>query len=135
MFGVDIRDPTSDRQPIEPCLSIPEQPYILGGQSRSLLRRAMQGVIPLIERRRGRQAADWRLGFDAALPALREEVARLRNAPLARESVDLDRKQTMLDTWPGVDNTDLAVQITYTAAFSRGLTAGRFIRRVEGGNS
>lgn len=138
LFGVEIRDPTSDRQLIELCLSIPEEQYILRGQSRSLVRRAMKGIVPdpiLMERRRGRQAADWRLGFDAALPALREEVARMRNSPLARESLDLDRMQTMLDTWPGVDNTDPAVKTAYIAAFSRGLTAGRFIRRVEGGNS
>jgi asparagine synthase (glutamine-hydrolysing) len=137
LFGVDTRDPTSDRQLIELCLSIPEEQYVRGGQSRSLVRRAMKGVIPdtvLMEQRRGRQAADWRVGFHAALPALHDEVARLRHSPLASESLDLDRMQTLLDTWPGVDNTDPAVQIAYIAAFSRGLTAGRFIRRVEGGN-
>lgn len=138
LFGVEIRDPTSDRELIELCLSIPEEQYVLRGERRALVRRAMKGIVPdpiLTERRRGRQAADWRLGFDAALPALHEEVARLRNSPLACESLDLDRMQTMLDAWPGVDNTDEAVKVAYIAAFSRGLTAGRFIRRVEGGNS
>ncbi len=137
LFGVEPRDPTSDRRLVELCLSIPDTQYLKDGVPRSLIRRAMRGIVPealLQEQRRGRQAADWRLGFDAALPALREEVARLRNSPLARECLDIERMERLIEAWPGADAAASPDELAYLCAFSRGLTAGRFIRRIEGGN-
>ncbi|WP_018390733.1 asparagine synthetase B [Ancylobacter sp. FA202] len=137
LFGIDVRDPTSDRRLIELCLSIPDEQFALGGVPRSLIRRAMRGLVPdvvLNERRKGLQAADWRVGFQEALPGLRAEVARLRNSPFASECLDLDRMDQLLDAWPGVENASERATFDYLCAFSRALTAGRFIRRVEGGN-
>jgi len=137
LFGIDTRDPTSDRRLIELTLSIPDEPYVRGGVPRALVRGAMRGILPqalLDERRSGLQAADWRVGFDTALPALRKEVARLRNSDFARECLDLDRMEQMLDRWPGPNDRTSAAVNEYLCAFSRGLTAGRFIRRMEGGN-
>lgn len=138
LFGIDVRDPTSDRRVIELSLSIPEEQFIKDGVPRSLMRRAMRGIVPdviLDERRRGLQAADWRVGFHAALPELRNEVARLRASPFASECLDLDRMDALLDAWPGPGDTSTAASLAYVCAFSRGLTAGRFIRRIEGGNA
>lgn len=137
LFGIDVRDPTSDRRVIELCLSIPEEQFALGGEPRSLIRRAMRGLLPdavLDERRKGQQAADWRVGFQEALPGLRAEVARLRNSPFASECLDIDRMEALLDRWPGADDASERAEKDYLCAFSRALTAGRFIRRVEGGN-
>lgn len=138
LFGIDVRDPTSDRRVIELCLSIPDEQFARGGVPRSLVRGAMRGLVPdavLDERRKGLQAADWRVGFQAALPDLRAEVARLRNSPFASECLDLDRMDALLDAWPGVENTSEKANTEYRCAFSRALTAGRFIRRIEGGNA
>lgn len=137
LFGLDVRDPTSDRRVIELCLSIPEEQFALGGVPRSLIRRAMRGLLPevvLNERRKGLQAADWRVGFQQAMPRLRAEVGRLRASPFASECLDLNRMDALLDAWPGVDDAGERANIDYLCAFSRALTAGRFIRRVEGGN-
>ncbi|MBS7538156.1 asparagine synthetase B family protein [Ancylobacter lacus] len=137
LFGIELRDPTLDRRLVELCLSIPDSQYLKDGVPRSLIRRAMRGIVPdtvLREVRRGRQAADWRRGFDAAIPALREEVARLRNSPFARECLDIERMERLIDAWPGPESTAGGDELAYLCAFSRGLTAGRFIRRVEGGN-
>lgn len=137
LFGIDVRDPTSDRRVVELCLSIPEEQFARGGVPRSLIRRAMRGLVPevvLNERRKGLQAADWRVGFQEALPGLRAEVARLRNSPFASECLDLDRMDALLDAWPGSDDRSVEANADYLCAFSRALTAGRFIRRVEGGN-
>lgn len=137
LFGLDVRDPTGDRRVVELCLSIPDVQFALGGVPRSLIRRAMRGVLPdvvLDERRKGLQSADWRVNFDAAIPGLRAEVARLRNSAFASECLDLDRMDALLDAWPGVTDANPQSKQDYVLAFSRALTAGRFIRRVEGGN-
>jgi asparagine synthase (glutamine-hydrolysing) len=135
-FGIDTRDPTGDRRLIELCLSIPDTQFLHKGIYRSLIRRAMQGRVPdeiLREQRRGFQAADWRFVFDAAVPKLARELDWLRNSALARQCLDLPRMQWMLDCWPGPNDINEATTITYFA-FSRGITIGRFIRRVAGCN-
>ncbi|WP_428030268.1 asparagine synthetase B family protein [Ancylobacter sp.] len=137
LFGLDVRDPTGDRRLVELCLSIPDEQFARGGVPRSLIRRAMRGILPdvvLDERRKGLQSADWRVNFDAALPGLRQEVARLRNSPFASECLDLNRMEALLDTWPGVTDSSPQSKYDYVLAFSRALTAGRFIRRIERGN-
>ena len=137
LFGIDMRDPTSDRRLIELCFSIPDTQYLNKGVRRSLVRRAMAGIVPdqiLHEKRTGLQAADWRHGFDAAVPKLGEELDSIRRSPLARECLDLPRMQKMLDNWSGPDDPTAASAHNYLLAFSRGIAAGHFIRRIEGGN-
>jgi asparagine synthase (glutamine-hydrolysing) len=136
LFGIDTRDPTADRRLIELCLSIPETQFLRKGVYRSLIRRAMVGSVPdqiLREQRKGFQAADWRFGFNAAVPKLAEELDRLRHSTLARQWLDLPRMQQLLDCWPGSNDSEETTLINYGSAFSRGLTLGRFIQRIEGG--
>jgi len=137
LFGLDVRDPTSDRRLMDLCLSIPEEQFAKDGVPRSLFRRTMRGIVPdplLDERRKGKQAADWRIGFDAAIPTLRAEVARLRNSALASECLDLDRLEKLLDDWPGPDDHAATPELAYQCAFARAYNVGRFIQRIEGGN-
>lgn len=137
LFGIDTRDPTSDRRLIELCLSIPDAQYLHKGVYRSLVRRSMAGIVPdqiLRERRKGLQAADWRFGFDAAIPALVGEVERLRSSPSARRCLDLPRMQMLLDRWPGSNDQSTAAKFDYLLAVNRGIAAGHFMRRLEGGN-
>lgn len=137
LFGIDTRDPTTDRRLIELCLSIPDTQYLHNGVYRSLIRRAMVGLVPdqiLRERRKGLQAADWRFGFDAATPSLAGEVERLQSSPLAQQCLDLPRMQQLLDRWPGPNDQSTAAKYDYLLAVSRGIAAGHFMRRIEGGN-
>ncbi|MDF2115708.1 asparagine synthase-related protein [Roseiarcaceae bacterium H3SJ34-1] len=136
LFGLDVRDPTSDRRLVELCLAIPDERFSRDGIPRNLIRQAMKGLVPamiLNERRRGRQAADWRCSFDQALPYLKAEVARLRDSPLASRALDLDRIGKLLDAWPGTETTgnEAAVRLAYRLAVLRGIAAGRFVRRME----
>ena len=73
-------------------------------------------------------------GFNAAVPKFDEELSSLRDSPLARQCLDVPRMQKMLDSWPGPGNSAAASAYNYQLAFSRGIAAGHFIRRIEGGN-
>ncbi len=136
LYGIDLRDPTSDRRLVELCLSIPDNQFLRSGVARSLARRVMAGLLPdgiLNERRRGLQSADWRHVFDAAVSGFADELDRLGTSPLSRRCLDVARMRDLLERWPGLSRPDATCRHTYTA-FSRGLATGRFIRRIEGGN-
>jgi asparagine synthase (glutamine-hydrolysing) len=97
----------------------------------------MKGMVPdaiLLERRKGLQAADWRFGFDAAVPSFTRELDSIKASALARQCLDLPRIQRLLDGWPGVNNQGQEMRNSYRLAVSRGIAAGHFIRRIEGGN-
>jgi len=98
----------------------------------------MTGVLPdpvMAERRKGLQAIDWHVGATAALAEMKAEIARLEKSPLASECLDLKRLRHLVDTWPSAGWHRREVLYPYHLALSRGLATGRFIRKVEGGNS
>lgn len=61
--GITKRDPTRDKRIIEFCASLPAEQFVYKGQERSLIRRAMKGILPdeirLNTISRGQQSADW----------------------------------------------------------------------------
>ncbi|HLO78660.1 MAG TPA: asparagine synthase-related protein [Magnetospirillum sp.] len=137
LYDRDVRDPTADRRLVELCLTIPEEQFLLHGQRRSLIRRALAGIVPqaiLDERRKGLQSADWHVGFATALPEMMEEIRRLEASPLARRCLDLPRIRRLLEEWPGSDWHRPEIWQTYKLAVTRAVAAGQFIRRIEGGN-
>lgn len=138
MFGIDQRDPTADRRLFELCLSIPDDQFLHEGVVRSLGRRVLADRLPPMiveERRRGLQAADWHVGFDAARAEIAAEVERIAASPLASEAIDIGRLRRLADDWPTGGWGRKAVEFPYKLAMSRALGAGRFIRRIEGGNA
>ena len=135
LYGIDTRDPTSDRRLVELCLSIPDEQFLHNGVARSVARRTMAGLLPdaiLNERRRGLQSADWRNGFDAAMSHFAGEVERLGTSALSRRCLDLARMQDFSNAGVAPATQLLAARHTYTA-LGRGIAVGRFIRRIEGG--
>ena len=137
-WGVDYRDPTADRRVIEYCLNIPEEQFILGGQPRSLQRRAFAGRLPaavLCETRKGAQGADWSLGLVAARPQLEAELARLAEDPQAAAVVDLERLGAALSNWPQTGWSDPETVRQYRVVLLRAVSAGHFLRRASGRNT
>ncbi|PSO17061.1 asparagine synthase [Bradyrhizobium sp. MOS003] len=136
-YGFTQCDPTADRRLIEFCLAIPAEQFLLHGENRSLIRRAMQGILPEIvrlERRKGLQAADWSRHMIAARPEIEAEIERLERSPLAKASLDLPRLRHLLENWPDGGWHQANVVYDYQLALARGLATGRFLRRFEGGN-
>lgn len=143
-FGIDVRDPTCDRRLVDFCLTLPEQYFIEGGRRSSLFRDAMADLLPtemLAQRTRGYQAADWYEGVVASRDDLAAELDRLAASPLASRALDIPRMRKLVDALPAsveaIDHVRMSDEdhITTTRlALMRGLSVGRFIRMVEGGN-
>ena len=136
--GVDPRDPSGDKRVFEFCYGIPAEQYVVGRQSRSLVRRAMQGRLPqstLTRYKRGQQGVDWYLTIERALPSFREELALQKQSPLARRIVDLPRVERLLDTWPeigpGSGHEGHYANDHWNYALTRGIALGYFLRTLE----
>ncbi|MBW4082044.1 asparagine synthase-related protein [Paenibacillus sp. S150] len=78
-YRVWDRDPTNDLRVIRFCLSVPEGQYVQNGVDRSLIRRAMEGLLPdevrLNRKRRGVQGAD---GICRMLPQWKDFIKELQ---------------------------------------------------------
>ncbi len=133
-WGVDERDPTSDRRLIEFCLSLPPEMLLKNGQRRPLARAALADRLPpevLDGASRGYQSADWyeQITREKAA-ALFESVAR---SPEAAAIVDMEEIGRMIDHWPTRDWHLPSVFLDYWAMLNA-LSSAHFIRlATEGG--
>jgi asparagine synthase (glutamine-hydrolysing) len=129
-WQIEQRDPTQDKRIFDFCFGIPIEQFLIGGQSRSVIRRAMQGRLPdstLRRTTRGLQAADWYLTVRAALPQLRAELTRIDRSPLARHVIDTARLRTLLDTFPSSGCHTSEASDTWHLALTRGMAAASFL--------
>jgi asparagine synthase (glutamine-hydrolysing) len=133
-WGIDVRDPTADKRVFEFCAAIPPEQFVVGNQSRSLIRRAMEGRLPpatLSRTEKGTQAADWYESLSQILPQLRAELTNLEKSPTARTLLDLDLLHTALDHWPATAREAADGPALYQSTLPRALSVGQFIRRTE----
>ena len=137
MYGVEMRDPTADVDVVEYCFGVPDEQYLAEGVDRSLIRRAMWDLLPPVvvaNRNTGQQSADWYEKTTLQRPQLQSLVNDLANSQLARRALDLDRLQRALDTWPQSSWHTRPIDGEYHFAFTRGLSAGRFLRWIDAQN-
>lgn len=130
-FGVTLLDPTGDRRLVEFCLSIPEEFFAWKGESRSLLRAAMKGILPervRTETRRGLQGAANLEYMMRQQKDFAEEFKRMREVPVLQRALDLDllisqaewpRERILGARWPA-----------YVTQMTRYASVGRFVRRM-----
>jgi asparagine synthase (glutamine-hydrolysing) len=129
-WQIEQRDPTQDKRIFEFCFGIPIEQFLVGGQSRSVIRRAMQGRLPdstLRRTTRGLQAADWYLTIRGALPQLSAELTRAERSPLARHVIDTARLRMLLDTFPSSGYHTSEVNDAWHLALTRGIAAASFL--------
>lgn len=135
-WGIDIRDPSTDRDLLDYVASVPLAMFRKGGVERALIRAAAVGwVAPeaLNERRRGLQAADWFEQVSAHRDWLRDQLDAIGDQDEAARMVGIDRLRAILDQTPH-DWRAPQVVAHYRHALLRGISAGHFIRRASGGN-
>jgi asparagine synthase (glutamine-hydrolysing) len=136
-WGVDQRDPATDRRLIEFCLSVPLDQYLADGEPRSLARRAFADRLParlLAEPRKGLQAPDWHEGLAVARSELGEEAAAIAECAEAAEAIDAEGMRRLVEDWPEGRWNERDVVARYRLALLRGVSAGRFVRQALGVN-
>lgn len=135
--GVEVRDPTADIDVLCFCLGVPQEQYLAEGIDRSLIRRAMWGLLPetvLTSRLSGLQAPDWYEKLHDQRDELARQIAELSKSPLARKAIDLVRLETAVRNWPNDGWHTAAVFREYNLALMRGVANGRFFRWLESAN-
>ncbi len=137
-YGVDWRDPLTDRRLVEFCLNSPREWVFEAGRPRALARRALADRLPacvLDLKTRGYQGADWHLGLEAARGELGQELDRLAATPLASRLIDLPRLRRLVRDWPDGGWSRPRVVAEYRLALLRAVSVGRFIRTSLGRNA
>jgi asparagine synthase (glutamine-hydrolysing) len=135
--GVEVRDPTADIDVISYCFGVPPEQYLAEGTDRSLVRRAMWGLLPetvLTSRLSGLQAADWYEKLERQRDQLADEIAELSKSPLACRVIDLARLDRAMKNWPTGGWHTPEIFTEYNLALTRGVAAGRFLRWFESAN-
>jgi len=137
LYGMEKRDPPSYRPLVEFCLSIPDNQYFREGQSRWLARRMLNGLVPdmvVTERRRGVRMADWHPRLARQRSEMIEEFDRLIENENIAEMLDLKSLRQALIEFPDSPEDQIYSHWRLKATVLDGLTWGRFIRFIEGGN-
>jgi asparagine synthase (glutamine-hydrolysing) len=132
--GVEVRDPTADVDVVAYCLGVPSEQFLAEGIDRSLIRRAMWGLLPeiiLTKRLRGVQSADWYEKLTGKRDMLSLEIARLSASPLARRFIDLNRLTRALANWPSEGWHTPKIMEEYRFVMARGIAAARFLAWLE----
>jgi len=136
-WGLDCRDPTSDRRLVEFSLSIPPGQILRNGVPRALARAGLADRVPqeVLQRRdRGRQAVDWHEGVENDLDLLKTEIERIAADPVASSVVDAPRLAALLRAWPTEGWHQNAQNLAYRTNLLRGVAVGHFMRKAGGGN-
>jgi asparagine synthase (glutamine-hydrolysing) len=135
--GVEVRDPTADIDVISYCYGVPPEQYLAEGIDRSLIRRAMWGLLPkmvLTKRLSGLQTPDWYEKLGSQRGELARQIAELSESALVRRVIDLVRLERAINNWPAGGWHTTKVFQEYNLALTRGIAGGRFLRWFEAAN-
>ena len=135
--GVEVRDPTADIDVVSYCFGVPQEQYLAEGIDRSLIRRAMWGLLPdriLTNRMSGLQAADWYEKLGNRRGELEQQIAELSQSALVRRIIDVERLERAIKTWPAGGWHTAEVFREYNLALTRGVAGASFLRWFEGAN-
>lgn len=136
MFGIEVRDPTADPRIVRFCLSLPPEQSCRGGETRRLIRRTMAGRLPeeiLSGRRRGLQAADWRLTLVESQCELQTEFDRISQCALAGQLMHLPGLRRSLNELACAGRGGDPLDIGLRNHLEQGLMTGRFLSWFETG--
>jgi asparagine synthase (glutamine-hydrolysing) len=135
--GVEARNPTADIDVVHYSLGVPPEQYLVERIDRSLIRRAMWGLLPdivLTNRSSGLQSADWYEKLESRRDQLASEISALSASPKIQRAIDLARLGQAIQDFPTCDWHTKEVIEEYQLALTRGIAASRFLRWVHGAN-
>ena len=135
--GVELRDPTADIDVVSYCFGIPPEQFLVEDVDRSVIRRAMWGLLPdavLSNRLSGAQSADWYEKIGCRRAYLAEQLAELSSVPSACRAIDFDKLGRAICNWPASGWHTSKVVEEYGFALTRGIAAAKFLRWLESTN-
>ncbi|BCN29028.1 asparagine synthase-related protein [Anaeromicropila herbilytica] len=99
-YGLVRRDPTRDKRVIEFSMSLPAEQFVKDGIERSLIRRAMRGILPdkirMNMMERGTQSADWIQRLHQDWNNIREEFSKAISDYRIKSFVDTNEMKAMI---------------------------------------
>ena len=140
LYGIDVRDPFSDRRLLEWSFGLPENQFYRNRVDRWLIKRMMDGELPdsVLNKKTGLgiQTADWHLRMTRDLPRIRSDLAQMLHDPDLARMIDIPRVQKLLDDWPEqtvVDVNDDRFFLLPTVV-PMTMQVARFVQREKGVN-
>lgn len=137
-YGIERRDPYTDRRFVEFAMAIPDDQFYCDGQSRWLGRRVLADRLPqeiLSQTHIGWQCPEWHHLASRRLDKTAEAIARIERSPLASRVLDVKRMKQLFETWPKNAEAARGKEMLYQHALHRGIIVGSFLRWFEGGNA
>ncbi|MEZ5819112.1 MAG: asparagine synthase-related protein [Hyphomicrobiaceae bacterium] len=135
LYGIESRDPYSDRRLVEWCLGVPEEQFCRDGEQRWLMKRLATGLLPhgVLHKPEtiGLQTSDWHLRMTRDLPSMRSQLHEFAQDPCISEMIDLPRLQRLLDDWPNETVIDDDRQFYLPVIVPLALQVGRFMQRAN----
>jgi asparagine synthase (glutamine-hydrolysing) len=135
--GIEVRDPTADIDVISYCFGVPPEQYLAEDIDRSLIRRAMWGLLPetvLTNRLSGLQAADWYEKLESQRSDYARQIAEFSQSALVRRIIDVPRLERAITNWPSGGWHTPEIFAEYNLALTRGVAGGKFLRWFEQAN-
>lgn len=131
-YSIWDRDPTNDLNVIRFCLALPEEQYAIDGMERSLIRRAMKGLLPdkvrLNQSIRGIQGADAVHRMVSSWRTFITELHELVNDPKMNEFINVDVVKKSLSKIGNEPRMELIFEGEFKI-LTRSLIVYRFMKR------
>ncbi|MBF0406667.1 MAG: hypothetical protein HQM10_04890 [Candidatus Riflebacteria bacterium] len=128
-FGIEVRDPTVDLRLLEFCLRIPNNEYNHNGNTRAVIRRAMNGIIPdevRLNQIRGKQSADFGLRMLNDADEVEKELKEMENSKLVKQYIEVS---TMREIWESYKYSQTSGNSFRLASyFLRGIAGNIFLK-------
>jgi asparagine synthase (glutamine-hydrolysing) len=132
-FGVDHRDPTSDRRIVELSLSLPSRMFFREGRGKWIFRQAFSSRIPseiLNARDKGIQTADWLTRLHNGEKVLKECAQIAQEKATVMSLIDTDTVEILLAT-PLPEKPTRELLESHVLKLLRGLSVAHFISKAE----
>jgi asparagine synthase (glutamine-hydrolysing) len=129
-YGIEVRDPTFDKQLMEFCISIPDSYYRTKEYDRFMVRQSLKGYLPenvLWNKKRGYQSADIFFRIKEDEKRLWQILNVLEESKQVKRYMDIQKMKLILNSL----NTDKKSTSQLGTILMRGIGVGVFLKQFD----